>query len=132
MSTTVSSRVIVSSLVVGGLFLLVAPWMMYPVFLMKLLCFALLAGSQPAATLLSGFVLAALDVGANSMQIRAGVPIEVVKIIQGLVILFVVGREYFDRRMMARRRSVAERLEHEAKNATGPERPDALTTGPSI
>ena len=45
MSTTVSSRVIVSSLVVGGIFLLVAPWMMYPVFLMKLLCFALLAGS---------------------------------------------------------------------------------------
>lgn len=93
---------------------------------------ALLAGSQPAATLLSGFVLAALDVGANSMQIRAGVPIEVVKIIQGLVILFVVGREYFDRRMLARRRSVAERLEHEAKHTTGPENPGALTTGPSV
>ena len=45
MSTTVSSRVILVSLVVGGLFLLVAPWMLYPVFLMKLLCFALLAGS---------------------------------------------------------------------------------------
>lgn len=77
---------------------------------------ALLAGNQPAATLLSGFVLAALQVGANSMQIRAGVPLEVVSIIQGLVILFVVGREFFDRRMLARRQSVAERQEHEEKH----------------
>ena len=76
---------------------------------------ALLAGNQPIATLLSGFILAALDVGANAMQIRAHVPIEVVKIIQGLVILFVVGREYFNRRILARRRSLAERLEHEEK-----------------
>jgi ABC-type uncharacterized transport system permease subunit len=60
-------------------------------------------------------VLAALQVGANSMQIRAGVPLEVVNIIQGLVILFVVGREFFDRRMLARRRSMAERQEHEEK-----------------
>jgi len=76
---------------------------------------ALLAGNQPIATLLSGFILAALDVGANAMQIRAHVPIEVVKIIQGLVILFVVGREYFNRRILARRRSLAERQEHEEK-----------------
>lgn len=80
---------------------------------------ALLASNQPAATLLSGFVLAALQVGANSMQIRAGVPLEVVNIIQGLVILFVVGREFFDRRMLARRRSVAERQEHEEKYRGG-------------
>ena len=81
---------------------------------------ALLAGNQPIATLLSGFILAALDVGANAMQIRAGVPIEVVKIIQGLVILFVVGREFFNRRILARRRSLAERAEHEAKRQAEP------------
>ena len=81
---------------------------------------ALLAGNQPIATLLSGFILAALDVGANAMQIRAHVPIEVVKIIQGLVILFVVGREYFNRRILARRRSLAERAEHEAKRQAEP------------
>ncbi len=81
---------------------------------------ALLAGNQPAATLLSGFVLAALQVGANSMQIRAGVPLEVVNIIQGLVILFVVGREFLDRRMLARRQSLAERQEHEEKYQAEP------------
>lgn len=80
---------------------------------------ALLAGNQPAATLLAGFVLAALDVGANTMQIRAHVPMEVVQVIEGLVILFVVGREFFYRRLMARRRSMAERQEHEEKRRAG-------------
>jgi general nucleoside transport system permease protein len=76
---------------------------------------ALLAGNHPIATLLSGFVLAALDVGANAMQIRAHAPLEVVRIIQGLVIIFVVGCQYFNRRILAQRRSVAERQEHEEK-----------------
>ena len=38
-------RITLTAGALGGLFLLVAPWMMYPVFLMKLLCFALLAAS---------------------------------------------------------------------------------------
>lgn len=45
MKVSVSSRVVLAALVAGGVFLLAAPWMLYPVFLMKLLCFALLAGS---------------------------------------------------------------------------------------
>ncbi len=72
----------------------------------------LLANNQPLALLISSFVLAGLDVGANAMQYRAGVPVAVVNVIQGLVILLVVGREFLYRRIRAQRRAMSERLEH--------------------
>lgn len=76
---------------------------------------SLLANNQPLALLLSAFVLAGLDVGANAMQYRANVPAAVVDLIQGLVILFVVGREFATRRLLARRRALEEKLEHTQK-----------------
>lgn len=79
----------------------------------------LLANNQPVALLLSSFVLAGLDVGANAMQYRANVPVAVVDLIQGLVILFVVGREFFTRRLIARRRAMEEKLEHAQKLEEG-------------
>ncbi len=77
---------------------------------------ALLANNQPIVILLSAFVLASLDVGANAMQYRAGVPVAVVSLIKGLVILFVVGREFITRRIIARRRAMSEMLEHQKKS----------------
>lgn len=64
----------------------------------------LLASNQPLAVIVSAFFLAALDVGANTMQYRADVPVAVVHLIQGLVILFVVGREFLYRRITLRER----------------------------
>lgn len=46
-------RLVVALLLVGGCALLLAPWFAYPIFLMKLLCFALLAASL---NLLVGYV----------------------------------------------------------------------------
>lgn len=76
---------------------------------------SLLANNQPVGLLISSFVLAALDVGANAMQYKAQVPASVVDLIQGLVILFVVGREFATRKLLARQRANAERLEHAQK-----------------
>lgn len=73
---------------------------------------SLLANNQPLGLMISSFVLAALDVGANAMQYKAQVPASVVDLIQGLVILFVVGREFATRRLVARRRAHAEKAEH--------------------
>jgi simple sugar transport system permease protein len=77
---------------------------------------SLLANNQPIVILLSAFVLATLDVGANAMQYQAGVPVAVVSLIQGLVILLVVAREFITRRIIARRRTMSEMLEHQKKS----------------
>jgi simple sugar transport system permease protein len=77
---------------------------------------SLLANNQPIVILLSAFVLATLDVGGNAMQYQAGVPVAVVSLIQGLVILFVVAREFITRRIIARRRTMSEMLEHQKKS----------------
>jgi simple sugar transport system permease protein len=77
----------------------------------------LLANNQPLGLLLSACVLAGLDVGANAMQYRAHVPASVVDLIQGLVILFVVGREFLTRRLLARQRALDEKLEHTQKQS---------------
>lgn len=42
---TLSTRLTTAFLLAGAAVLLLAPWLIYPVFVMKLLCFALLAGS---------------------------------------------------------------------------------------
>ncbi|HMR64726.1 MAG TPA: ABC transporter permease [Anaerolineae bacterium] len=76
---------------------------------------ALLANNQPIITLVTALLLAGLDVGANAMQYQADVPVAVVSLIQGLVILFVVAREFISRRLIARRRTMSEMLEHRKK-----------------
>lgn len=90
---------------------------------------ALLANNQPIFVLLSAFVLAGLDVGATAMQYQAKIPVAVVSLIQGLVILFVVAREFISRRIMARRRAMSEMLEHGRRpgEATEPEILEART-----
>lgn len=50
---------------------------------------ALLGQSHPLGVVLSAFLWGTLRSGATSMQFTAGVPIEIISIIQGLVIVFV-------------------------------------------
>jgi ABC-type uncharacterized transport system permease subunit len=53
---------------------------------------ALLGGLHPAAVTVSAFFFASLMVGADGLQRSVGVPTATVLIIQGLVLLFVLGR----------------------------------------
>ncbi len=79
----------------------------------------LLANNQPAALILSALFMAALDVGANTMQYQADVPVAVVNLIQGLVILFVVGREFLYRRITRRHQAFSEKQEKLSHAAEG-------------
>jgi len=54
---------------------------------------ALLGGLHPVSALLSSFLFGALSVGADSMQRMAGVSTATANIVQGLVVLFVLGRQ---------------------------------------
>jgi ABC-type uncharacterized transport system ATPase subunit/ABC-type uncharacterized transport system permease subunit len=53
---------------------------------------ALLGGLHPAAVTVSAFFFASLTVGADGLQRSVGVPTATVLIIQGLVLVFVLGR----------------------------------------
>lgn len=64
----------------------------------------------PSATILASVLFAALSVGATMMQMKAAVPLPVTNLIQGLVILFVVGSEVLKRplqHVLRRRTSVS-------------------------
>jgi simple sugar transport system permease protein len=50
---------------------------------------AMLGGLHPIGVILAGFLFGAMDAGSGVMQMRTGVPIDVVTIIQGLVLMFV-------------------------------------------
>jgi len=54
---------------------------------------ALLGNSHPLGVVLSSFLFGFLRGGAARMQTVAGIPIEIVKIIQGLIIIFVAAPE---------------------------------------
>jgi ABC-type uncharacterized transport system permease subunit/ABC-type multidrug transport system ATPase subunit len=56
---------------------------------------ALFGGLHPAAVTVSAFFFASLMVGADGLQRSVGVPTATVLIIQGLVLLFVMGRRMF-------------------------------------
>ena len=56
---------------------------------------SLLGNNAPIGILLAAFLFGMLRSGANQMQAAAQVPVAVVQIIQSLVILFVVGREFY-------------------------------------
>ena len=58
---------------------------------------ALLGRLHPAGVVIAAVLFAALRVGADAMQRRLGIPVALVYIIQALVILFIVGREAFER-----------------------------------
>ncbi|MBI3963063.1 MAG: ABC transporter permease [Deinococcus sp.] len=59
---------------------------------------ALMAHNTPLGILLSGLVFGALRSGAEFMQLRASIPVVLVFMIQGLVILFIMG--YAARRLL--------------------------------
>ena len=55
---------------------------------------ALMGQLHPIGTALAGFLLGALRSGASVMQIMVGVPVTILYIIQGVVILSVLGFSY--------------------------------------
>lgn len=66
---------------------------------------ALLGRTNPIGVLAAAILFAALQVGGTSMQTASGVPSTLTTIIQGLVVLFVIGRGAFD--FLAKRKPVA-------------------------
>jgi general nucleoside transport system permease protein len=60
---------------------------------------ALLGGSNPIGVIFSAFFFGALQNGALAMQALAGVPKDMVSVVEGLVILFVAARRFSSGRM---------------------------------
>jgi ABC-type uncharacterized transport system ATPase subunit/ABC-type uncharacterized transport system permease subunit len=58
---------------------------------------ALFGGLNPAAVVLAAFFFASLIVGADGLQRSVGVPTATVLVIQGLVLVFVIGRRVLSR-----------------------------------
>jgi general nucleoside transport system permease protein len=63
---------------------------------------AFLGRLHPIGVLLAAFFFAALVVGAEGMQIVTGVPVTIVLLIEGLVLLFVIGSDFLRKRGMRR------------------------------
>ncbi len=61
---------------------------------------ALLSYLHPLFVVIASILFAGLMVGADSMQRMAGLPAALVYVVQGLVVLFVLGSEYFVRRRL--------------------------------
>ncbi len=57
---------------------------------------ALLGGNTAIGTALSGVLFGALKSGANKMQMKSGVPVATIYMLQGLIILLVIGKKLFD------------------------------------
>jgi simple sugar transport system permease protein len=53
---------------------------------------ALLGSTTPVGVLAAAFLFAALQIGATTMESAAGVPGTLTTVIQGLVVLFLIGR----------------------------------------
>jgi simple sugar transport system permease protein len=68
---------------------------------------ALVGNTLPGPTLIAALLFAALDVGATMMQLKAAVPLPLVKVLQGLIILFVVGSRALPMVLRSRRTAVA-------------------------
>jgi simple sugar transport system permease protein len=56
---------------------------------------AMLGRQEPLGVVVAAFLLAALVIGVNGMQDLTGVPVSLVYIIEGLVLLFVLGSDRF-------------------------------------
>lgn len=66
---------------------------------------ALLGGTHPAGVAISGFVLAGLYVGGNSMQRIVSIPVPIVDVMQGMILFFVVLGPLLQRWISRRERS---------------------------
>jgi len=62
---------------------------------------ALLGGNQPLGILLSAFLFGMMSNGSNKMQMLSNVPSAVIYLMQGLIVLFVVGRKLYTRKVWA-------------------------------
>ena len=58
---------------------------------------ALIGRQNPLAIILSSLLFAAIKVGSNAMQTQLGVPNNIASVLQGLVILFVIGSSILSR-----------------------------------
>ena len=56
---------------------------------------ALLGGGQPVGILLSALLFGMMSNGSNKMQMLSNVPSAVIYLMQGLIVLFVVGRDLY-------------------------------------
>ena len=61
---------------------------------------ALLSYLHPLAVIIVSVLFAGLIVGADSMQRIAGLPAALTYVVQGLIVLFVLGSEYFVKRRL--------------------------------
>jgi ABC-type uncharacterized transport system permease subunit len=66
---------------------------------------ALLAGLNPLAVVVTGVLFGALEAGAGAMQRDAGVPAELVRVVEAVLILLVVGAEQLRGRTLLPRRA---------------------------
>jgi simple sugar transport system permease protein len=64
---------------------------------------ALLGGSDPIGVIFSAFFFGALQNGALAMQALAGVPKDLVSVVEGLIILFMAARRFSSGRILLRR-----------------------------
>ncbi|MDP6084824.1 MAG: ABC transporter permease [Nitrospinota bacterium] len=60
---------------------------------------ALLGELHPMKIILAAFLFGALEIGSSAMQYEAKVPAAMVLVIEGLIVIFVVGRAFLTRRL---------------------------------
>ena len=65
---------------------------------------ALLGGNTSGGVALSSILFGALKSGATKMQMKSGVPTATIYMLQGFIILFVVGKKLFDYHKLQGRR----------------------------
>jgi len=103
---SVKKNIVVSSLVSGGLAGLAGSSEILgihqrlmegisPEFGYVAIIVALLGKNHPLGVVLAALGIAALQMGANTMQRRAGVPASISLIIMGLLVVLILGRRYF-------------------------------------
>jgi simple sugar transport system permease protein len=79
---------------------------------------ALLGNNNPIGIALSGILFGALRSGSGKMQMLAQVPSAVIYMIQGFIILFVIGRELFNlTKLMKNKRKVNAKDDETVKGA---------------
>ena len=59
---------------------------------------ALMAGNHPAGVVVASIAMAAMQVGANTMQRQLGVPSAIVDILVGLVVLLILAKGLMNRK----------------------------------
>lgn len=66
---------------------------------------ALLGNSSAGGVMLSGTLLGAIKSGASKMQMKSGAPVATIYMLQGIIILCVIGKVLFDYRRIAKKKA---------------------------